>query len=121
MAVCLPTRRFAAAIPAIVAGVLTGAASMPLRAQTEPVQSPSWTQEPGSNRFGVGLNGLGGTHATPMYASPTDLTGWGITDMKTRTPAAPTPVDAMPGEQQARAPESGGNDLGGLLPPLDQR
>jgi hypothetical protein len=116
MAATFSTRRFAAASIAAILTVTIGSAAF---AQSEPAQSANWTQEPGSNRFGVGLNGLGGTHATPMYASRTDITGWGITDMKTRTPSAPMPAEVRPGEHQSL--EANGNDLDGLLPPLNQR
>ncbi|HLI22827.1 MAG TPA: hypothetical protein VKV32_17020 [Stellaceae bacterium] len=114
-------RALLGALPSIVtlAGVAL-LANQPAPAQTEAAQSSNWVNEPGSNRFGVGLNGLGGTHATPMFASSTDITGWGITDMKTRTPSAPLPAEVMPGAG-TRSIEAGGNDLGGLLPPLDQR
>ncbi|HVA15326.1 MAG TPA: hypothetical protein VNF99_18900 [Stellaceae bacterium] len=92
-------------------------AALLLLAQSDPGRSADWTQTPGSNRFGVGLNGLGGTHATPLYAAPNDATGWGITTMKPETPSAPTPLATPRQESQAPEPADG---LGNLLPPLDR-
>jgi hypothetical protein len=65
----------------------------------------------GTDVFGSGTGGIG-SHATSVYSSSGDTSGWGITSMKPLTPSAPDPASSVIPSRGDFGPSPGSDYLG---------